>query len=312
MSAKFTVAFTLFFLWLFGAYGQITITLRKSFVDSLKNRITIDANYEVFFAHKHPNTAANDADLHFAGYDKKIGIPIVAEIMNAKDQTPAVDLIHQKEGKGQPQEKLKISGVWRLWCEHPGDIEEFKQGKKIAIENTNPPHVFEIHPTTKVGNIDVTNSLHHIDGFDYKDAEDAFSRYSNLRSRITKKGKWVSIETNGIGYNYVNFWIQLNATQKQIVDDGLFVFCTVYKSGFDPNEEDQDELISHKIRIGFVKDSDIFNKVKAMKKGEFLHVVGIPRIDLALIAWRVEHSSSRPEAMNWNLPFEMVALGEIQ
>jgi len=312
MSVKFTVAFAIFFAWIFTASAQITITLRKSFIDSMKHRITIDANYEVFFAHKHANTAVKDADLHFAGYDKKIGLPIVAEVMNAKDQDEAVDLIHQKEGKGQPQEKLKLKGVWRLWCEHPGDIEEFKQGKKIAIENTNPPHVFEIHPVVKVGDIDVVNSMHHIEGFKYKDAEDAFSRYSNLRSKIKKKGKWVSIETNGIGYNYVDFWIQLNQTQKQIVDDGLFVFCTVYKSTFDPKEEDQDELISHKIRIGFVKDSEVFNKVKAMKKGDFLHVVGIPRIDLALVAWRVEHSTTRPEALDWNLPFEMVALGELE
>jgi hypothetical protein len=312
MSAKFTVAFTVFFFWLFSVCGQITITLRKSFIDSFKQKVTIDANYEVYFAHKHANTAANDADLHFAGYDKKIGLPMVAEIMNAKDQDGAVDLIHEKEGKGQPQEKLKIKGVWRLWCEHPGDIEEFKQGKKFEIEGTNPPHVFEIHPVIMVGSIDVLNSMHRIDGFEYKDAEDAFSRYSNLRSKITRKGKWVSIETNGIGYNYVDFWIKLAQTQKQIVDDGLFVFCTVYKSNFNPNEEDQDDLISHKIRIVFVKDSDVFNKVKTMKKGEFLHVVGIPRVDLSQIASRVEHSTTKPEALNWNLPFEMVALGEIE
>ena len=294
------------------AHSQITISIRKSFIDSFKNRVTIDANYEVYFAHKHPNTAVKDADLHFAGYDRAIGMPIVAEVMNAKDQDAAVDLIHQKEGHGAPQEKLKLSGVWRLWCEHPGEIEEFKQGKKIAIENTNPPHVFEIHPVTKVGDINVTNSLHHIEGFKYKDAEDAFSRYSNLRSRISKKGKFVLIETNGIGYNYVDFWIQLNTTQKQVVSDGLFVFCTIYQSGFDPQEEDQGDLISHKMRIGFIKNSELFNKVKTMKKGQFLHVVGIPRIALNLIAWRIEHANNNPEALQWNLPFEMIAVGEIK
>jgi hypothetical protein len=43
------------------------------------------SNYEVYFAHKSPNPGSKDGDLHFAGFDKKIGLPIVAEIMNAKN-----------------------------------------------------------------------------------------------------------------------------------------------------------------------------------------------------------------------------------
>ena len=293
--------------------AQISITVRKSFIDSFKNRLTIDANYEIYFAHKHPNAASKDADLHFAGYERKIGLPIVAEIMNAREVTEAVDLIHAKEGKGVPTEKVPLTGVWRLWCEHPGDIEEFKQGNKnIPIENTNPPHVFEIHPVTKIGGIDVMPTLHRIDGFKYKDAEDAFNRYSNMRCRIRPKTKTVTIETNGIGYNYVDFWIRLNANQHQVVNDGLFAYCTVYSNEVDTTDGSNEEgLIAHKMRIGFVKGSDVFNKVKTMKKGEFLHVVGIPRIDLALVSWRVAHASSRPEVLQWNLPLEMIAVAEL-
>src|SRR5262245_53205580 len=122
---------TLFFILLacaisFECDAQISITVRKSFIDSFKNKLTIDANYEIYFAHKHPNAASNDADIHFAGYERMIGLPIVAEIMNAREATAAVDLIHAKEGHGVPTEKVKLTGTWRLWCEHPGDIEEFK------------------------------------------------------------------------------------------------------------------------------------------------------------------------------------------
>jgi hypothetical protein len=242
---------------------------------------------------------------------KKIGLLIVAEIMNAKDESAAVDLVHQKEGAGQPAEKVKLTGVWRLWCEHPGDIYEFKQGRDdIPIENTNPPHVFEIHPVTKIGDMDLAASLHDINGFKYKEAEDAFGRYSNLRCKLSKKGKFVSIETNGIGYNYVDFYIKLNNNQKQMVEDGLFVYASVYGSA--PEDEEEDGLIAHKLRIGFVKGSALYDKVKAMHKGDILHVVGIPRIDLALVAWRIEHAADRPEALQWNLPLEMVAVGELQ
>jgi hypothetical protein len=56
-------------------------------------------------------------------------MPIVAEIMNAKEFDDAIQVVHDFEGKGKPANKVKLSGVWRLWCEHPGDIESFKQEK---------------------------------------------------------------------------------------------------------------------------------------------------------------------------------------
>jgi hypothetical protein len=292
--------------------GQISISLRKTFIDSIKNKITIKANYQIYFAHKHANAAANDGDLHFAGYDRKIGLPIVAEIMNAKDQTDAVALVHQKEGNGTPSETVALTGVWRLWCEHPGDIFDFKQGKNdIAIENTNPPHVFEIHPAIKIDDLDLSPSLHEINDFKYKDAEDAFGRYANLRCKLSKKGKYVLLETNGIGYNYVDFWIKLNSDSKLRVTDGLFAYCSVYNSSFDPEDPEEDNLISHKLRIGFIKGSVLYAKIDSLSKGSFVHVVGIPRIDLALVSWRIEHATDRPEALEWNLPLEMIAVGEL-
>ena len=299
-------------LGFFYSNSQITMTLRKSFIDSFKNKLTITANYEVYFAHKNPNSGSKDGDLHFAGFDKKIGLPIVAEIMNAKEFDDAVQKVHDFEGKGKPQNKVPLSGVWRLWCEHPGDIEAFKQGKmNIEIENTNPAHVFEIHPVTKIDAIDLSASLHKINGYTYKDAEDAFSRYSNLRCKIKQTAKTITIETNGIGYNYVDFWLKFNSSDNLVVSDGLFAFCTIYNSDFDPADEDQGDLIAHKLRVAFVKGSSLYDKAKTSKKGDFLHIVGIPRINLTLISWRAAHANTQPEVLTWNLPFEIVAVGEL-
>lgn len=303
------LVFLLSFLY---SNSQITMTLRKSFIDSFKNKLTIATNYEVYFAHKHPNTAKKDGDLHFAGHDKKIGMPIVAEIMNAKEFDNAVDVVHDFEGKGKPQNKVNLTGVWRLWCEHPGDIADFNQARmKIEIENTNPAHVFELHPVTKIDTIDLSASLHKISGYTYKDAEDAFSRYSNLRCKIKQTSKRITIETNGIGYNYVDFWLQFNQDDNFLVSDGLFAFCTIYNSDFDPTADDQGDLITHKLRVAFVKGSSLYEKAKAAKKGDFLHVVGIPRVNLTLISWRAANASTRPEVLEWNLPFEIVAVGEL-
>jgi hypothetical protein len=314
--------YIIFLFSLFGFFisnGQITITLRKSFIDSFKNRLTLDSDYEIYYAHKHVNPSAKDGDLHFAGFDKRVGLPIVAEIMNAKEFNNAIEKVHSFEGKGKPEFKVKLTGVWRLWCEHPGDIDDFVQGtfnqKKLAetIENTNPPHVFEIHPITNIDNIDVLGSVHKISGFTYKIAADAFERYSNLRCKISAKQRTLTIETSGIGYNYVDFWIQLKDTNKVFAPDGLFVFCSIFDSDFkqEPDEDGQDHLISHKLRVAFVKGTEVYNKVIGMNKGDFLHVVGIPRINLALVSWRAAHAKTRPEVLQWNLPFEIVVVGEL-
>ena len=306
----------LLFILVFGflySSGQITITLRKSFIDSFKNRLTVPANYQVYFAHKKANAAAADGDLHFAGFDEMIGLPMVAEIMNAKDFSEAVQKVHEVEGHGTPDKQVQLTGVWRLWCEHPGDIQDFDQGPfTIPIENTNPPHVFEIHPVTMIDGMDLTASLHKIKGYKYKVADDAFSRYANLRCHLTQTDGSITIQTSGIGYNYVDFWLQFN---EPIVareeDDGLFAFCTIYNSDFKPEEEDQDHLITHKLRVGFVKGSALYDQAVAAKKGDFLHVVGIPRINLNLISWRAGKGAERPEVLDWNLPYEMVAVGEL-
>src|ERR1039457_4877525 len=87
-----------FLLWDLFSFGQIEITLRKSFIDSLKNRVGITVDYQIIKAHKKPNPADKDGDLHIAGIGKHIGLPMVAEIMNAKDYPAALQIVHGFEG----------------------------------------------------------------------------------------------------------------------------------------------------------------------------------------------------------------------
>ena len=93
--------------------AQIEITLKNSFIEKFKNRVTVDTTFTVDKAHIKPNPPKKDADLHIAGRAPEIGLAIVAEIMNAKGEDAAVDLIHGAEGTGQT---IKVSGAWRLWC----------------------------------------------------------------------------------------------------------------------------------------------------------------------------------------------------
>lgn len=283
------------------SYGQIEIILRKSFVDSLKNKVTISAAYEIAYAHKYPNAPSKDGDIHIAGKARGIGLPIVAEVMNAKYQTSALQIIHQNEGTGKT---VNMVGVWRLWCEHAANGEIQEQGAEVTINNTNPPHVFEIHPVLKINEIDLIGSLKPIIGFQYKKTDDAFFKYSNTTCKIEDLNDKIKITTNGVGYNYAEFWIELIDDNQLVVDDGRFVYCSVLNQN--------QELICNKIRMAFPKGSQAEKKVTKMKKGAIMHVIGIPRIDLALVSYRIEHSSKKPEILNWNLPVEMIIVAILQ
>jgi hypothetical protein len=276
------------------AYAEIEITLKNSFIEKFKNRVTIDASFTVDKAHKRPNPASKDGDLHAAGRAPEIGLPAVAEVMNARFEQPALDLLHQSEQTAQP---VQVRGVWRLWCEHGGDI-SFKQGDTLQpFTTTNPDHVFEVHPLLKVGGQELADSLEPIDGFTYKDAEQAFRFYENLKSHITPGASTTTITTTMAGFNYVEFAIQLNEDPTHAVDDGLTVRAAILTL--------DGELLVRERRMVFAAGTQPFERVKDMHKGDTLHVVGVPRIDLALVSFRVAHKD-RPGILDWSLPYEMV------
>jgi hypothetical protein len=282
------------------AAADTVLTLNADFIEAFKSRVTIDATYIVDKAHKHPNPPEKDGDLHAAGRSEQIGLPTVAEIENAADVQDAVDKIHAAEASGLP---LQLSGVWRIWPEHGGE-HTFVQGNTLApFDTTNPPHVFEIHPVTNIDGESLLANLHPIAGFAAKDAEQAFTTYERTRSKIDigPGGRTVTISTPMAGFNYVEFVMRLTNRQFRAAD-GEFVFANIL-------DLDKDLLV-HNRRIAFVADSIPDQKQKSMQPGDCLHLLGIPRVDLALVSWRVEHAAEQPEVLTWSMPYEIVAVGE--
>jgi hypothetical protein len=282
------------------AAADTVLTLNADFIEAFKSRVTIDADYIVDKAHKHPNPPEKDGDLHAAGRSDQIGLPTVAEIENAADVRDAVDKIHAVEGTGRP---LKLSGVWRIWPEHGGE-HTFVQGESLSpFDTTNPPHVFEIHPVTNIDGESLLANLHPINGFETKDAEQAFTTYERTRSRIDigPSARTVTITTPMAGFNYVEFIMRLNKRQFRAAD-GEFVFAAI----LDMNKD----LLVHNRRIAFVAGSPPDEKQKSMQPGDCLHLLGIPRVDLALVSWRMQHGGERPEVLAWSMPYEIVAVGE--
>ena len=64
-----------------------------------------------------------------------------------------------------------------------------------------------------------------------------------------------------------------------------------------------------KVRMVLVKDSPPEDRVRSLRRGDRLHVFGLPRIDLSTVAWRARHSRDNPELLKLNLPYEIVIVG---
>jgi hypothetical protein len=284
------------------ANADTMLELRSSFIEQNKNRLTISCDYIVDAAHKKPNAPSKDGDMHIAGRCAEVGLNVVAEIQNAASQRAAVQIIHDVEGSGNT---VAMTGVWRIWPEHAGDDDHVQQvGAGQAFDGTpqtNPPHVFEIHPVTKVNQFDLLSTLRMISGFEAKDASDAFQRYSSSAFEISKNGNdRVQMRMRMVGYNYVDFVMELTE-REQTVDDGEFVFARI--------RDLENEILVRKLRVGFVKGSTPFNSEQAMSVGQCLRLLGIPRVDLALVSWRIENAPNRPEVLRWGMPYEIVAVG---
>jgi hypothetical protein len=293
-----SAAFCLALLAVVPAFAEISITLNNSFIEKYKNRATIDAKFLVDHSKGRPNPASKDGDMHVAGRDPtNIGVATVAEIMNAKNHLDAVDAANAAAGTNTP---LAISGAWRIWNEHGGD-NVFVQGKPVAAAQTsNPDHVFEIHPIAQVGDIDIRASFQPIPGYQPKLAEDAFPRYENVRSKIIPKAAKTTIVSNGIGYNYVNFQMVLNEKPFK-VSDGALARARI--------QDNEGHLLLRSKRMVFVKDTAPEITVRDLGAGACLRVLGIPRVDLALVAWRVKNRQDERDPLNWNLPYEIIVVG---
>ena len=59
----------------------------------------------------------------------------------------------------------------------------------------------------------------------------------------------------------------------------------------------------------FLKDTPPERAVRRLRRGDRLHVFGLPRINLSTVAWRTKHSKNNPELLDLNLPYEIIVVG---
>jgi len=114
MKIKNLIIASILILFASTANSQIEISLKKSFIEFIKDKITVSIDYNLDKAnYKYVNIYSNNytgknppfsnskksKDLIIAGRSQFIGMPVVAKIFNAKTDAEAVDIISQNNGE---------------------------------------------------------------------------------------------------------------------------------------------------------------------------------------------------------------------
>jgi hypothetical protein len=277
------------------------ILLKNAWIDAHKNRVTMDLTFRVEKAHARPNPIgekSDDGDMHLAGRSTQVGLPMVVEIVNAALDDHAPLLASIKEAVSR-RANVQMSGVWRVWFEHPGSKPQ-TQGQRVpAPPHTNPDHVFEIHPVTRWIDDPLDESFVPIEGFAAHDAGTAFARYEKMVVTIAKGRSFTSLETKAIGFNYTEFIMVLTSAAKK-VDDGLMALARVA----DLNGK---ILVNSPRRMVFTAGTRPAALVAKAKRGSKFKALGIPRLNLERLMMKAEAAAG--EAVDVQGAYEMIVVG---
>lgn len=275
------------------------ITLRNDFIENYKNCVTLTTPFKVMGASAiHPvGSGGEDGDVHCGGTASEVGLPCVAEVMNASGNPVAAKM--KKLAKNQSE--VEVTGAWRLWCEHPG-VPQIQDNTDYVGQPSNPNHVFELHPVVTFDGAKYANTIKVIPGYTAYDAITGFRYYESVPCKITTgPKKTTTIMTPQAKYNYVEFRLKAEEDTTFQTIGGHMVRVSVL--------DDSGKVIVKNRRMAFISGTDSDAAATSLKAGDQLHVLGIPRIDLAEVSWRARESTSRPEVLTWNLPYEIIVVG---
>jgi hypothetical protein len=277
------------------------VLLKNAWIEAHKNRVTADITFRVEEAHSRPNPIgekSDDGDMHLAGRSTQVGLPMVVEIVNAglDDNKPVLASVKQALSK---RANVQMSGVWRVWFEHPGSKPQ-TQGQRVAAPpHTNPDHVFEIHPVTRWIDDSLDESFTPIDGFTAHDAATAFGRYEKMVVTVAKGRSFTSFDTAMIGFNYTEFIMVLTSAAKK-VDDGMMALAKVA-------DLDGKIVVNSPRRMVFVAGTRPAALIAKAKAGSKFRALGIPRLNLERLMQKAEAANG--DAVDVRGAYEMIIVG---
>jgi hypothetical protein len=285
-----------------------SLTLKKTFVEQVKNAAIIETDFSVdrTLTSPHPiKDSGDDGDIHAAGRDTTIKLPLVIEITNAglNPQKPAMDAMIAALG----QSKIPVAGVWRLWFEHAGKNESQIQGSTVPKpKDTNPNHVFELHPLSAVNGNDCTLSFQEIVGYEPYDAQRAFAKeYERLTCTIRVTSTAIQINTKRAQINHAQFRAQLVGKPKKGSGSALFALADV----FDLNDAEE-KMNASPVRMVFVDGTAPAQAVAGLHDGDSLKLLGIPRVDLNQVS-TIAKGLAPNKTFTGPLPYEIIVVAQL-
>jgi len=284
-----------------GAQGNFEVVLKRAWVSAFADRTSIDATMDVRFSHPRGNLVSSggkDGDLHFSGVSPDVGLPFVAEVVNARlpgQQTAVATIIQHEGSKGV----LAVRGAWRLWFEHPSRPRQTQGGENAFTDRTNPDHSFEIHPVSRVDQLDLGGSFIPIPGYTAYAADVAFPYFDKCTVTIKASGSGITIRSKRVTRNYVEFRIELT-TDPIAVQDGFIVTARVL-------DDNGDEVADGVRRMIFVQGTRAADRIRTAVAGDELRVLGVPRISLNKVLALVQNNGT--QQFNAPLPYEMIIVG---
>ena len=279
--------------------ADITLALNKSFVKKVRNKATITTNLTVDAHPKDPHSIkddGDDGDIHMAGRDSLIQLPLVAEILNARREPTAMQLL-----KTLGIVPVSVTGVWRIWFEHLGTVDQIQgtPAPNPAPKGSNPDHLFEIHPITTFAGVDVLDSFVEVPGYKAYPASIAFPYYDDTDATIQASQTAILIASGQRKYNYADFVMEI-AGKPNDVGDGFIVLGNVYDSA-----GSLENPVSPNVhRMIFVKGTPPAAKLLTLSKGDTMHVLGIPRVNLTDVFLITSKNGTNQVPVK--LPYEMI------
>ncbi len=298
------------------AFSDVRITLTNSWLAYYSDRVLIGTQMRVQFVHSKPKWTTNsrpqdDYDIHIAGTTTTIRMPMIAELMNSQDRYDAIRYLQQRIADGK---RIKLGGVCRLWCEHPGGNDHVIGAPIPAITNTNPDHVMEIHPVTRIDDLDLLDTIRTISTrtpvhsnsyplppgaipYQPKTAQNAFTHYNGLRCVLTKTSTTTTISTGTAHSNYVRFKLRKTSPAFPLKDG-----FACYGNALNISET---TTYKQNLRMVLVPGSETEERIKQLVVGQTAEVLGMPRVDLT----EVRNQVTITPGERIPLPYEIVVLG---
>ena len=298
--------------------ADMSLGLDRDFVKTYKDKATITTRFHVDAVPKKASPhsvgeGSDDGDIHVAGRDTVVRLPLVAEILNARMEPEVLAFLRQMLNDGTLGQQIDMTGIWRIWFEHLSSSPQIQRAAFPTPTSSNIAHAFELHPVTVFGDIECRDSFLPIVNknttpakvFKAYEAKKAFKHYEELTANIRATATRVTL-TAGLGQlNYAEFVMEL-AGKPRGVGDGYIVPAKVYEVG-----NFEQPIVKRNRRMIFVKDSPPADKVRDLVKGDTLRVIGIPRVNLNKVLSIADNLAAN-EQYDGPLPYEMIIVAVLK